>query len=254
MSRPLPHLLNELRMLLYLKRRYWFETLLGLLFLAGACAALVFVILAVGGKSFDSGALDGLIVGFALWQFAAASYASASNDIAEETRQRTIEQLYIVPISLARLLATRAVLQLLFGLVTLLLAVAAIQWVTGGRLQADIGPLIAAALLAAPSLVGVGYAMAGLLLLVKRAELAQGLMYFALISLVALPAYPVNEFALLPYALGAAAAKAAAAGTALDAQTYALIATNSVAYLLAGWLLFRALERRARQLGVLGHW
>ena len=137
---------------------------------------------------------------------------------------------------------------------TLLVAMTALQWLTDGRLQSDLGPLLAATLLAAPSMVGVGYAMAGVLLLAKRAELTHGLMYFALISLVALPAFPANGFALLPYALGAAAAKAAAGGSVIDARTYALIAANSAAWLAAGLLLFRALERRARRLGVLGHW
>ncbi len=254
MNRAMHHLLNELRLMLYLKRRYWYETVLGLLFLLGLGAALVYAVVTVGGKSFDTGALDTLIVGAVLWHFAAVSYASASNDIAEETRQRTIEQLCIVPMGLDRLLGLRAALHLLGGTVTLLVAMTALQWLTDGRLQSDLGPLLAATLLAAPSMVGVGYAMAGVLLLAKRAELTHGLMYFALISLVALPAFPANGFALLPYALGAAAAKAAAGGSVIDARTYALIAANSAAWLAAGLLLFRALERRARRLGVLGHW
>ncbi|MDR7333021.1 hypothetical protein [Roseateles asaccharophilus] len=254
MKRALPHLFNELRLMLYLKRRYWYETVLGLVFLLGLGAALVYAVVTVGGKPLDSGALDTLIVGAVLWHFAAASYASASNDIAEETRQRTVEQLYIVPLSLARLLGLRALLHLLASAMTLCVAVAALQWLLDGRLQSDLGPLLAAALLAAPSLAGVGYAVAGVLLLAKRAELTHGLMYFALVSLVALPAFPANGFALLPYALGAAAAKAAAGGAVIDGFTYALIAANSAAWLAAGVLLFRTLERRARRLGVLGHW
>lgn len=45
------------------------------------------------------------------------------------------------------------------------------------------------------------------------------MMYFLLMSLVALPAYPVNGLALLPYALAAATVKAGARGAEIDGKT-----------------------------------
>lgn len=254
MRRLMLHLLNETRLILHLKRRYWFETILGLCFLLILFGGLVYAVLTVGGLSFDSGAMDGMIVGFALWQFAAASYGSASSDVAEETRQRTIEQLYVGPMPFAWLLGIRVLLHLLGGLFVLLIALALIDGLTAGRLNLDLLPILPAVILGAPALVGVGFAMAGLLLLMKKAEIAHGLMYIALISVVALPAYPVNAFALLPYALGAAVAKAAASGAAIPWSVYGLIALSSAVYLALGLLFFQAMERRARKLGVLGHW
>lgn len=248
------HLLNEVRLALYLKRRYWFETVLGLGFLLILFGGLLYAVGTVSGKSFDSGALDTMIIGFVLWQFAVVSYSSASNDVAEETRQRTVEQLYIVPIPLTYLLGLRAFLHLLGGVLVLLLAFAVISALTAGRLRMDFLPMVGAVLLAAPSLVGIGYAVAGLLLLVKKAELAQGVMYLALISLVALPAYPVNAFALLPYALGAATARAAAEGTTIAPEVYAIVIANSAMYLWLGLTVFWWMERRAKRLGVIGHW
>ena len=55
----------------------------------------------------------------------------------------------------------------------LLLAFAVISALTAGRLRMELLPMLGAVLLAAPSLVGIGYAVAGLLLLVKKVEIAQ---------------------------------------------------------------------------------
>jgi hypothetical protein len=57
----------------------------------------------------------------------------------------------------------------------------------------------------------------------------------------------------LPYALCAAAARAAAAGADVPAEVWGWIALNGLLYLVAGRYLFIRLLRRARELGVLGH-
>jgi hypothetical protein len=254
MRRAANHLLNELRMMYYIKRRYWFETVGGLVFFAGLFSAMVYAVLSVSGKSFASGELDTMTVGFLLWLFASHSYSSAAKDVAEETHQRTIEQLYIVPLPVAALLGLRTTVHLLSSLFVLIGGLAVIDLITANRLKLDIVQVLGAILLAAPALIGVGYVIAGLLLLLKKAEIVHALMYFALISLVALPAYPVNALALLPYALASAAVKAAALGAILSPATYLLIAANSLVYLAGGLVSFHYLEKRARKLGVIGHW
>lgn len=254
MTRTGYHLLNELRMMYYMKRRYWFETIGGIIFFGCLFSAMVYAVLSVSGKSFASGELDTMVVGFVLWLFASHSYSSAAKDVAEETHQRTIEQLYIVPLPLTALLGLRTAVHLLSSLMVLIGGLAVVDLLTDNRLKLDMFPVLGAILLAAPALIGVGYVIAGLLLLLKKAEIVHALMYFALISLVALPAYPANGLALLPYALGAAAVKASALGAVLEPSTYALIAANSLAYMTVGLIAFRALEKRARKLGVIGHW
>lgn len=247
------HLANELRRNWLIKRRYWFETLLAFGFLAAMFGGLLFAVLSVSGQSLDSGGADGLIVGFAIWLFAAAASGSASQDIQQETEQRTLEQLCIAPLPLWALLALRAVLTLLGALLTLGLALGSSHWLTGGRLQGDWGLTVAACVLAAPALLGLGYAVAGVMLLAKKAELLMVAVFPLVIGLVALPAYPVNALAWLPYALGAATARATAQGAEPEALVWLLIAGNGLAWAAAGLLVYRLLERRARRLGVLGH-
>lgn len=253
MTRWLNHLGNECLRKLYLMRRYWFEALLSLglvLFLFGG---LVFAVLSVSGATLESGDLDGMIVGFALWLFANMAIGGAMGDVSEETEQRTLEQICLSPLSLEALLGVRALLQLAGGLLLLVLTLMVIEVLTDGRLQMQYLPTLGAALLAAPALMGVGFALAGVALLAKKGEVIQVVTFPLLLGLLALPAFPINALAWLPFALGAAAARASAAGAMLGPDVFAVIALNAAGYLAAGLIIFRKLEQRARKLGVLGH-
>lgn len=253
MNMLLHYLKNEARLSWYLRRRYWFESILALALVVAAFIALLFIVVSASEQSLTSGALDSMIVSFALWLFAVSAYSSASNDIAEETRQRTLEQIYLSPLPLATVLALRTLLNLLEASVMLAIAMTVIFCLTDGRLRMNAGHVFVAALIAAPALVGVGYFMAGIQLLVKKAEVVHALVYPALIGLVALPAYPVNLMTFLPFALGAASAKAAAVGESLPLTVFSVVAVNSLIYLLAGIYLYALAERQARRLGILGH-
>ncbi|MFN7693149.1 MAG: hypothetical protein ACK5O3_03765 [Burkholderiales bacterium] len=249
----LGHALNEMRLRWVRARRYLFETLLGIALMVFFFGGLLWAVSSISGQRLDSGALDGLLMGFVLWSFATTAYGCASGEIGEEMRQRTLEAVCVAPLGLGSLLLLRTLLRMAGGLVSLLLLVALLHWMSDGRLKLHSLQALAPVLLAAPSLIGLGFASAGLLLVVKRAEMVPALLALALMGLVALPAYPLNGLALLPYALGAAAAKASASGVLLAPGTLGWIALNSSLYLLLGGLLFALAMRQARRLGVLGH-
>ena len=247
------HLVNEVQRTWALKRRYWFESLLALGLLAAIFGGMLFAVLSVSGESLASGEADGLIVGFAVWLFALSASSSASQDVQEETEQRTLEQLCIAPLPLWALLALRTLLNLLGALLTLLVALGLAHALTDGRLQGNWFATVAACLLAAPALMGLGYALAGVMLLAKKADSLMVAVFPVVIGLVALPAYPVNALALLPYSLGAATARAAAAGAQPETFVWMLIALNGLVWAVLGGIVYSWMERRARHLGVLGH-
>lgn len=249
----LGHALNEMRLRWVRARRYLFETLLGIALMVFFFGGLLWAVSSISGQRLDSGALDGLLMGFVLWSFATTAYGCASGETGEEMRQRTLEAVCVAPLGLGSLLLLRTLLRMAGGLVSLLLLVALLHWMSDGRLKLHSLQALAPVLLAAPSLIGLGFASAGLLLVVKRAEMVPSLLALALMGLVALPAYPLNGLALLPYALGAAAARASASGVLLAPGTLGWIALNSSLYLLLGGLLFALGMRQARRLGVLGH-
>ncbi len=246
------HLRNEARRSLYLARRYWIESLLGLGLILSLFGGLLYAVLEASDSSLAAGGADGLIAGFAIWLFASAAAQGSSSEIMQETEQRSLEQLSLAPIRLDTLLALRLLLDLLMGLTMLMLTLGAAHLLTDGRVTLS-PAVLGIAILGVPALAGVGYALAGVMLLVKRGEVLVMIGFPLLIGLIALPAYPVNALAWLPYALCAAAARAAAAGAQIPSDVWGWIALNGVLYLIAGRHVFNRLLRRSRELGVLGH-
>lgn len=244
---------NESRLCYYQARRYWPESLAAFAATLGVFCGFLYAVASLGDVSIDSGKLDGMIVGFTLWIFAGTAYSSVSSEIAEEIRQRTLEQICIAPTPLWAILGTRAILRIGAGLCVLLLMLVAVNLITGGRLDMDYAKMVGAALLAAPSLVGLGYMMSGLLLVIRKAEALQMLVYPALIGLIAYPAHPVNPASALPFAYGASVAKLAASGHDLPRISYLTIGLISLVWLYVGLIVFRWLECRAKRLGVMGH-
>jgi len=244
---------NESRLCYYQARRYWPESLAA--FIATLCvfSGFLYAVAALGDVSLDSGKLDGLIVGFTLWMFASTAYSSVSAETAEEIRQRTLEQLCVAPTPLWAILGTRAILKIAGGLCVLVSMLVVVNLITGGRLNMNYAKMVGTVVLAAPSLVGLGYMMAGVLLVIRKAEALQMLVYPALIGLIAYPAYPMNLAAALPFAYGASVAKLTASGQGLPWTSYLAIGLISLLWLYAGLIIFRWLERQAKRLGVMGH-
>ncbi len=247
------HLINEALLRFYLWRRYWLESIAGFAIILALFVGLLFAVSTFGKLSIQSGTLDGVILGFAIWMFAGAAYSSSASEIAEEIRQRTLQQIAMSPKPLWVMLLVRATVNISSGLTILLLMLIGVDIVTGFRLGLSYLQLLALMALAAPALLGVGLAVAGVLLIARKVDMLQALIYPALVALVSLPAYPVNATILLPFAFGAAAARSAASGQALQATDYVLIVCNSAAWLCAGLVAFRAMDRKARLLGVMGH-
>lgn len=246
------HLYNEARRSLYLARRYWIESLLGFGLVASLFGGLLFAVLEASNSSLAAGGADGLIAGFAIWLFAGAAAQGSSSEIMQETEQRSLEQLSLAPIRLDHLLALRLLLDLIVGVTLLMLTLGAAHLLTGGRVTPS-PAVLGIAILGVPALVGTGYVLAGVMLLVKRGEVLVMIGFPLLIGLIALPAYPVNALAWLPFALCAAAARAAAAGSQIPPDVWGWIALNGMLYLIAGHYVFKWLLRRAREMGVLGH-
>lgn len=248
------HITNEFRLQFYMRKRYWFETIISLILLACILVLVIFSISSLGDLSVEKGDFDSFIVGTILWFFAVSCFQSASGDISEETHHRTLEQFYISPISVKKLLAIRALNTLIAGLLLLCIAMKSFDIVMSERINFSILPILGIAVLASFSLVGIGYLVAGLSLLFKKVDLFQAGAYAAIIGLVAAPVNSSPILALLPYTEGASLARKMVNHETVSMQEITLVAINSAIYLALGLVAFDFLEKTARRKGVLGHW
>jgi ABC-2 type transport system permease protein len=246
---------NEAWFALVMMRRYLFDTVVGLI-----AVFLLFLVVFMGLRTFmgdglTTDTLDAVIVGYIMWMFALLAYTGSANAIIDEAKQGTLEQLFMAPAGICRLLIVRmgagVITAIVFNSVLLLLAMLS----TDRWLQIPYGQSLLLIVLGLPAVQGLGFAIAGIALVHKRVEAVSSIMQFALIALVSLPAYPFNSMSLLPFTAAASGVNQLVTQQAeLPLAWYGLIFVTSLFYLLLGVFIFKRFEAKAKSLNVLGHY
>lgn len=246
---------NEARFSLTMLRRYLFDTMVGLL-----AVYLLFLVVFLGLRTFLTGELsadrlDAVVVGYIMWMFALLAYTGTANAIIDEARQGTLEQLFMAPAGLHRLLIVRMLVGLVTTLVfnTTLLFLAMLS--TGRWLEIPYLHSLGVILLGLPAVHGLGFAIAGIALVYKRVSAVSSIMQFLLIAMVSVPAYPFNGLSLLPFSAAATTInQLVTQQVEFPLWWYGFILLNGLSYLVGGLLIFRLFEGKAKSLNVLGHY
>ncbi|WP_339859808.1 hypothetical protein [Pseudohongiella acticola] len=246
---------NEARFALTMLRRFLFDTLVGLL-----AVYLLFLVVFLGLRTFladDMAAdqLDMVVVGYIMWMFAVLAYSATAESIIDEARQGTLEQLVMAPAGLGRLLIVRMLVSLIATIAfnTSLLFLA--MFSTGRWLEIPYLHSLGIILLGLPAVHGLGFAIAGIALVHKRVSAVSSIMQFVLLAFVSLPAWPMNALSLLPFTAAANTVnQLVTQQTEFPLWWYGFILLNGLFYLMAGLLVFRYFEARAKSLNVLGHY
>jgi ABC-2 type transport system permease protein len=248
---------NELDLYRAELRRHYLEPIGGLVLVSALFLGLYYgvraVALAPAGSAGTSASLDGLLVGYFSWGVAGAAYNSIARHIAQESQTGTLEQLFLSPHRFSAIMVSRASVHMLSGLGSTAAMALIAMLCTGRWLHLPLGHTVALLLLASVSLVGVGLAVGGVVLIYKRLSAIASLLNLLLLVVVSVPARSWTGLGLLPFAYGASTVRALAAGHAsASLATYALVAANSLVYLVAGLWIFRRFERYARRGSLLG--
>jgi ABC-2 type transport system permease protein len=237
-------------------KRYWINSLSGL-----AATYIMFLLLFFGGRATVGGtaidnSLAGLIVGFFLWSLSFSAFQTPAANIADEAQWGTLEQLYLSPFGLTRVIALTAVVDLAIGAGTSLVLLVLMMFTSGTVLAVNLGTVGVLVVLTMCSALGLGVAFGGLALLYKRISNVFLLVQFLFLGALAAP--PTMPFQLLPLALGNDLLRAAMqTGLPLwDLPPLAVLvlAVKAAVYLLSGFAVFRVCLRKARRDGVLGHY
>ena len=240
---------------LILMRRYLFNTVSQ--FFTGY---LFFALLFFGGRQIAPAAIsrsiEGIIVGYFLWMLVISSYSSIAGNITREAQWGTLEQLYMSPLGIGRVVGIKTVVNVtVSGLVSGVL-LGLMLLTTGTRLTIDLLTVVPITALTLAPAVGLGYVFGGLALLYKRVQNAFRLVQFVFIGLIAAPVdqFPLVKFA--PFALGSdLLRKSMRTGVRLwelPPGEVGLLAGVGICYLLAGYLAFQRIQHVARRRGVLG--
>lgn len=243
---------------LVLLRRYWFNTLLMLLGMYATFALVFFGGQSLGGADIER-SLDIVVIGFFLFFATSAAYFDVANSVMREAKWGTLEQLYLSPYGIGRVLCVKAVSNVAISSVLAITLLGLMLLTTGRTLSVDpltIVPLLVVTILPA---LGIGYVVAGLSLLYKRIENVQQLLQFGFAGLIAAPGTLQGPLlALLPVSLGSnLVVRAMANGTRLwefPATELVAFAVNSIGYLVIGYVVFSRFVERTRDRGSMGHY
>jgi len=210
-----------------------------------------------------SGNLDGLVIGFVMWFAAMMAINSVSTDIEYESRQGTLEQVYIHAPSFIGLTWMRAVTHISLGLGAVIFLALLIQLTTQHWLHLTWATLPATILVFALTIAGLcgfGLILGGLSMVLKRIGQLSALVQFSMLFLayaVFLPEPWRSVVAHLPLAGGVFLLKklfTPGASFADVAGGTAWLALDSAVYVVIGTLVFAVMERLARKCGMLGHY
>lgn len=220
--------------------------LFGLVFLGGGAIAQRAV----------TDSLEGIVVGYFLWTLSTGAYTGVSNDIKAEVQWGTLERHFMSPFGFAPIALAKAVAKVTRVFLVSAVVLVAMVVATGTTLRLDLLTIVPVALLAVVSVLGLGFAAAGLTVLYKRVGNWLGLLQFVFVGLIAAPAFDLGWAKFLPLAQGSALLqRAMIRGIRIwefPPSELAVLVGVAVAYLLAGYLVFRYASLRARRLGVLG--
>ena len=251
----------EFRRTLRLAQAYWLEYVSDfVLYFAGFL--LLMVIFNAASPDYGSQGILSSLVGYITWKVCASSFLNVARIADEEARTGTLEQIFLsgsgaLQIFLARSLGiflNQALRGLLLGL--------ALGAFLGVLTAPGLLPL-AIFLLTFLGALGLGLGMAGLVLVYKRLggflSLVWQMLVFFSGALAPLPGVLGTFSRVLPLSWGIAALRAAlvSGATLTDLWQNGLLPgllLNTLVYLALGVALFTWGERRARRLGVLGHY
>lgn len=243
---------------LILLRRYWINTVMMIIGFYLFFAVIFFGGQAAAGESLD-GTFDGLIVGFFLFLATTAAYFDVASNVMKEAQWGTLEQLFMSPFGIGRVMGIKTVFNVAFSTILALVLLAIMLVTTDRSLSVDVFTVVPLLVVTIFSAVGLGYIFAGLSLLYKRIENVQRLLQFAFIGLIAAPASIDTQLLfVVPLSLGSdLLARAMIDGLRLwelPAVELAILLVNGLVYLFVGYGVFHVLVRRARKLGVMGQY
>lgn len=231
--------------------------------LAGLLTMYVFfAMIFFGGQAIAAEAiadnLEGLIIGFFLWTMAWVAFSDLTWNLTREAQWGTLEQLYMTIHGFEVVMLVKSVVNVLLSFLRGAIILVLMMLTTRTLLNVDvltIVPLVAVGLF---SVVGVGFVFGGLAIIYKRIESVFQILSFGLIAVIAAPAGSQPLLKLLPltqcsYLLRRAMEDGVRLWEFAPAELGVLVA-NSAVYLLLGVGFFRLAQRRARKLGVMGHY
>lgn len=246
--------LGECRKYIAEIKRYFFNTVSGLVIFYIIFLAMFFGLRGFAGPGFDENNLDSLVVGYILWMQAMMAFQSVSYMLTEETQRGTLEQLCLCSMGMEWPLILRTILDAIFNFLFTLCILYITMLTTGRWLQIDIPRFAFILLISVPSVWGLGLFFGSLTMLFKKVQQLLQIVTFGLIAVVSISAYPISSITFLPFAAGATTVQGMIRGKSFPMYWYGIIVLVSTMYMAIGIIFFKLIEKTARRRNLLNQY
>jgi len=198
------------------------------------------------------------IVSVAFWSLTMMTINFIGYAVITEATRGTLEQIYMSPLGVWKIMLTRIISQ--FGLqsvIMILLLLAAMltsgQWLSLNPMTTI--PIIIVTLI---SMLGISFMIAGLAIIVKQIQAFLQIFQFVLMGLVFVPLTTAPFLAFAPFVKGVDMVRTVMMEnltlTDLPLSDYGVLILNSLVYLILGLVVFQRCERIAMRKGLLGQY
>lgn len=240
-------------------KRYWFNSLIGLVIYIGIFAALFTGAQYIGQNNYAlNESLEGFLIGYALWFMAMGAFSETAHSIIDEARKGTLEQLYMTEVPFVWLLISKNIISTVIFSILFFLITTVQMYITGIQVNVDVLSIFITLFIGLFSLYGVGLIMAGLGLLFKRIQNLLGVTQFIIVGVMILSPTDLPLIKFLPFVYSRELIMTIMMrGYSIFQFTlidWGFLIMTSLAYLIIGILLYKMAEKEVLRRGMLGQY
>ncbi|MFN7249703.1 MAG: ABC transporter permease [Anaerobacillus sp.] len=198
------------------------------------------------------------IVSVVFWSLTMMTMNFIGFAIITEAMRGTLEQLYMSPLGVWKIMLTRIIGQFLLQFIIMIVLLFAAMLTSGQWLSLNPMTTIPIILLTMFSMVGVSFMIAGLAIIVKQIQAFLQIFQFVLMGLVFVPISVAPFLELAPFVKGVNMVRIVMMEnltlTQLPWFDFVSLVTNSIVYMALGLIVFHRCEKIAMKKGLLGQY
>lgn len=233
-------------------KRYPFDTVIGFIGLGTIFFLLLGAGRVVSGAAPSAEGISNLILTYVLGFLVLSEISAPSQNISQESRSGTLEQLYMSGHRLPIILIARALASIASSLVFMTILLLSLLFLTSTKLEFSVW-MLPPLFCMTTSALGLGFIFGAVALLVKKIDSIFFFVQLLMFALTSSAAPSVWWQYLIPIAPAAGLVRAIATGTNPPLEALLWVLVNAAAWLLFGIVMFQLALRMAQQRGLLGH-
>lgn len=198
------------------------------------------------------------IVSVVFWSLTMMTMNFIGYAVVTEATRGTLEQLYMSPMGVWKIMLTRIISQLGLQSVIMIILLFAAMLTSGQWLSLNPMTTIPIIIVTMISMIGVSFMIAGLAVIVKQIQAFLQIFQFVLMGLVFVPITVAPFLAFAPFVKGVNMVRTVMMEdltlTQLPWSDYGVLVLNSLVYLILGLVIYDRCEKIAMKKGLLGQY